>query len=119
MNLRPELLTPKFIKDLHDYLLVNPEYFCSENAVSEISEVMYLKLRNPKNLVFFGEYLLCDIYSNEMWLCEVLGKKIYVSRRLREMSIKPLYFITDNKDNFFHTFNGCWSVPDIDELEWS
>ena len=104
-------------KKIKDFLLHNTDYFSDVTSVDTIEEVFKFKIRNPKNIIFVGEHFLCDIYSNEIWIVELLKKKKYDHRRKGWLIIEATEKVMDCQDvkgkSIFHRFNGYWKIPNI------
>lgn len=97
------------------YLVDNPSHFCKENSVDTIEEIIKFKMKKAQNIAHVGDYFLCDIYANEMWIVELLSKPVYNSIRKQKLIIKPIKLIVDDCGDKFPTFNGYWTIPNLDE----
>ncbi len=95
------------------YLVDNPSYFCKENAVDTVEEVIKFKMKKAQNIVYVGEQFLCDIYANEMWIVELMPKPLFNSIRKQKLTIKPIKLVVDKCSERFPRFNGYWKMPDL------
>ncbi len=95
------------------YLADKPEYFCRENSVDTIDEVIKFKMAKAQNIAHVGDHFLCDIYANELWVVELLSKPVYNSIRKQKLIIKPVRLIIDNCNERFPRFNGYWKIPEM------
>ena len=108
------------VEKIKEYLINNPEYFCDETKVKSINDILFFKTRNAKNIVFHDEYLLCDVYAGEIWICKLLKKAKYNKTRDKKFDIEPICFVTNTKDEngklYFKRWNGCWKIPELMEV---
>lgn len=103
----------QYIQDLKEYLESNSSFFNRNNAVDSIQDVLYFRMRNPGYIIFYEEFFLCDIYSNEIWIVQLLRKKIYNKIRKQWLSIKPIIKVVGGCQQKFPCFNGYWKIPEI------
>lgn len=105
------------ISKIKKFLLSNPNYFCEDTDAITINEVIFFKMRNPKNIIFHEECMICDIYAHELWIVRVLKKKKMDKIRGKKLDIEALGKICDVYDKngkaIFYRFNGYWKIPDV------
>ena len=108
--------TEEWRVQIADYLFENPDYFCNKNSVDVIGEVQHFKLRSPNYIIFENEFLMCDFYCNEMWVCCYISKKRYDKIRKDWFNLKPILKITVDCSGKFPCFNGYWKIPEVPDL---
>lgn len=105
------------IDKIKTFLLQHPEYFCDENKVTSINDVLFFKQRNSKNIIFHNECFICDIYSNELWIVKLLEKRVYDKKRKGWLDVKAIEKVCNIRDEngkcIFYRFNGYWKIPEI------
>lgn len=109
--------TDEWISDLKEYLEHNPEYFIKRNMVDTINDVIKFRIREPIFIMFEGEHFLCDFYSNELWIVQLLAKKKYDKIRKDYFTLKPVVKVVDKCSDKFPCFNGYWKIPNVSNLE--
>jgi len=105
------------LEGMKNFLVLHPDYFCDENEVHDIGDIIFFKIRESKNMVFYGEYFICDIYGNELWIVELLEKPLFNKKRQQKLRIKPIAKILEDCQQHFHRFNGYWKIPEGFERE--
>ena len=106
-------IADSFEVTLRNYLINHSDYFNNHTATSTIHDVLHFKIKNPRNISFVGDRVLCDIYGNEMWICEILERPKYLKGRGQKLAMKPLIRVVKNCNKYFSKFNGVWLIPNI------
>ncbi|MFA5208076.1 MAG: hypothetical protein WC428_05455 [Candidatus Paceibacterota bacterium] len=81
-----------------------------ENHVYPIDGIIKMR-KGAENIIFPGDYFLCDIISGELWLCRYEKKAVYVSERKEKLKATPIELIYDFKIKNDYK-NGTWKVPE-------
>ena len=102
------------IESLKNFLLENTKYFeQNKTDIDTLEEIERFKMREAKNIIFPGEYFLCDVYGNQMWICKLLEPgKSFKLKNGRRVGCEPVAMVIDECQNIFYTFNGCWKIPE-------
>lgn len=106
------IITDEYINWLKDYLLTHSvDYFFPANMATTYNDVKHFRMKKADNILYAGDYFLCDVYSNELWICKLLSKKVYLKRRQQRLNIEPCHLLLDNCQSQFFRFNGLWILP--------
>jgi hypothetical protein len=105
------------VNKIKSFLLENPDYFNDETQATSIHDILHFKVSTPKNIMFINDYFICDIYSGELWIVQVLKSKKYDPIRKKKLEVKAVVKIMSTKDEngtcFFSRFNGYWLIPEL------
>ena len=103
----------KTIQSLRDWLTSHPDYF--KDGVTDchdINDVIYFRMHDAQRIMFIGDQFLCDIYSNELWVVDLIVKPVYDKIRKQKLHITPIVKVVDDCTDKFPCFNGYWLIPD-------
>jgi hypothetical protein len=91
-------------QELADWLMSDKKILKGYEC-STIDEIIRLKIRKPKYVIYEGEYFLCDCTANTLWICSIKKTK---QGKYKFVQHFP-FFLECN--NHLTIFDGYFRIP--------